>query len=313
MKLSITTVLVVTWGLFGSPANAHYPRHFHDPGVDVGLIVKSSPLLASPDDSDHIDTLSPGDWTVLASREPINGFVSIIKLSTGRQGWVAQDNIDIRYTPKPNKPVDLTTASTAVDNPPVIDIVNESDSDIYLHVTGETEEHIPAHRHSELQLRPGVLSFNASAPGIIPLFGNTAFLSGNRCTWKFWVGKAGGDHPADVDVAVWSEATSLQAQIDAQRSDLTLTKHLLDEEETSVTALENKIRADKAYIDLKRHFVDTYDQSSIDQFNRLIDTLDAERNDYRDSVDRYNDDVGAYNDQLIALKAKEKRLDQLAN
>lgn len=316
MKLNFTIVLVVTWGLVGSPAGAqpHFPRHFHDPGVDVGLIVKDTALLSNPTvDSDQIDTLAPGDWTVLASRDQTNGFLKVIKLSTGRQGWVTQDDVDVRYTHKPNKPIDLTTATTAVDNPPVIDVVNQSDNDIFLHVAGQGEERIPAHRQAEFHLSPGVLSFNASAPGTIPLFGSTTFLSGNRYTWKFWVGKAGEKHPPDVDVTVWSEATSLQAQIDAQRSDLTLTKHLLDEEEASVTALENKIRADKAYLDLKRHFVDIHVQSSIDQYNRLVDTLDAERHDYRDSIDRYNDDVGAYNDQLIALKAKEKRLTDITD
>lgn len=321
MKLLLTvvfafvTMLVSLYAHVIASLGAQNTRGDSDPGVDVGIVQRATALFEDPDpNSEKIGPLKPGEWTILVSRQVTNDWLNVIQLSSGRQGWVLSDRIRIRYTQHPNEGVDLQTQATGTDAPPVIDVQNNSDSLMYLHIEGEPEISIGQHGEQDVSVAPGVWTYNASAAGVIPLFGNKAFVTGDRYTWSFWIGNQGGRNSSNaVDPSLKAEAQQLQTEITSENASLKVTRQLLDAEQTALNSQDSKVQSDQADVDTKRQSLDQTDQSAVDEFNSEVDSVNAELDAYQTALQRYNEDVAAYNARLDSLNALQDRLERIAD
>ena len=208
-----------------------------------------------------------------------------------------------------------THADPSVDSRPIVHVENQSDSKITVHVDGMADVDVEARGNTEMRPAEGIVDFRARAVGIRPLSSTKVFLVGNTYTLHLWIDHAGLHTSASTMVtqSMRAQVTSLLAQVNAERADLTLAKRMIDDEEAEVNALGDRIQREKAEVDAQRKTVDKAAADDIDAYNLTADILDSDRARFREALDSYNDNVGAYNEKLTALKLKEKQLDDLAD
>jgi len=197
---------------------------------------------------------------------------------------------------------------------PLVQIQNDSDRDITVHINALPDVHVDALGRTETRIPEGIADIKASTGGIRPVSFTKVFLSGKNYTLRLWVDRAGLRATGSVvDLSTRTQVTSMLAQISAERADLKLAKRMIDDEETELNALGDRIKSEKAEVDAQHATVDKTTSDDVDAYNLTADILNSDRERYHDALDHYNDNVGAYNEKLAALKAKEKHLDQIAD
>ena len=255
-----------------------------------------------------LSQLVPGDWCVLVSRATTNGWLPVIRLSSGRQGWVRPERLALHYTSHPNPSVDLEAGATGTDDQPALSVENDTDKDLYLHVQGTPEVVISARTSRSLNVLPGVWNYNASAANVIPAFGNHAFIKGVDYSWSFTIVKHATSEHHTVSPADQARLRVLQDDVDTREAEVKLLKAQLDDEDRYFDALKTKLKASDDDLDAKRQTLDLTDQAAMDAFNSLVDAANGQRDSCNAARDKYNADVDAYNAKVDAMKAKRQEL-----
>ena len=205
-------------------------------------------------------------------------------------------------------------ADVDVDTRPLVQFHNESDRVVTLHVNALPDIRVDAQGQAETRMPPGIVDIRASTVGVRTVSFTKVFLSGKSYTLRLWVDRAGLRATGSVvDAPTRAEVTSLLAQISAERTDLKLAKRMIDDEETELNSLGDRIKAEKAEVDAQHATVDKNTADDVDAYNLTADILNSDRERYHDALDHYNDNVGTYNEKLTAFKVKEKHLDDLAD
>jgi hypothetical protein len=313
MNISTTVGFIFCFISVLAPSFADRP--FHDPGVDIGIVRTSTGLFVGPDGScARISALQPGDWVILVSRTTTNNWYNAIQLSSGKEGWVRADRMSIKYTHHPNASIVLPTQLTGTDSQPEITVENDSNTQMYLHVSGADEVVIGPYSKQNILVNAGLCSFNASAAGVIPVFGNKVFVDGEDCSWKFWIGSNNGSRSRrNVDQADKIQIHALVTQISIDDAALAADRQALTSEKAALAVQANKLQADQDDITSKRQTLDQTDQSAIDAFNAEVDAVNAELTAYQ-TADKQNDaDNDAYNLLVDKVNAERAKLDPIAD
>jgi len=204
-------------------------------------------------------------------------------------------------------------AGVDTDARPIVQIQNDSNRDVTVHIGDLPEVHVDARGRTETRMPEGIDDLRASA-GIHTVSFTKVFLSGRRYTLRLWIDRAGLRTTGSVvDASTRTQVTSMLAQTSAERTDLKLAKRMIDDEETELNALGDRIKTEKAEVDAQHATVDKHTADDVDAYNLTADILNSDRERYHDALDHYNDNVGAYNEKLTAFKVKEKHLDDIAD
>lgn len=286
-----------------------------DPGVDLATVNDTTYLLSEPYTfSERIARLRKGEVLVLVSRDNNLGWLNVIQFSSGHQGWVKANQITLHYTRHPNKYIDLPAQFTMTNDPPVINVKNQSNTHIYLHIGSLKEIDVDPNSSQDISVSAGITAYNASAPNMIPSFGKVAFVNGGQYTWRFWIKDATGsqDH-TDVSLTEKWQFENLQREIERKTSDLKREKISLDREKFDVDQKYEKWESDKQLLDIKRSTIDDTDQMAVLEYNNLVFKTNSELRSYQSALDFYNLHVHRFNMDISDLESLQSRLDRMAD
>ncbi|MCW3059737.1 MAG: hypothetical protein JWQ02_1558 [Capsulimonas sp.] len=319
MKTSLLTTAILILSLSHVSLAA---KHSHsssqgwkDPGVDVGIVKAPTALYVEPDAaSEKIASLRPNAWTVLVSHHAEHGWLHVIGLSSGRIGWVRANRVDVRYTPHPNKGVDLPSEQTGADDPPTLVLTNDADRTLFLHLADQPEIRVAAHSRQTITAPAGVCSFSISLARILPSFGDKLFQSGSRYRWRFWIVTGPGSHSTPHRHAsrqMKEEARRLQAEVNAETANRDVESQIILGEEDTLRRQSAQLEIDDQDLTAMKRELDESEPSMTDDFNERVDAYNNDLRTYKENIRRHDRHVDDYNLRLRALKAKRKRLDQI--
>lgn len=159
-----------------------------DVGVDLAVVaVEEINMRDQPNESSSlIKKLSYGSLLVVVDREKNNGWINVIDVESGKDGWVKADDIDVKYTQKRQPTSQLDRSPTSSTRPPEIEVFNDSNVTLYLNFGG-SKYTILANDSVKFTIEPGRYKFYASSPGVLPDFGEDMIQTGFSYIWRFYI------------------------------------------------------------------------------------------------------------------------------
>ena len=282
-----------------------------DPGVDTAMVKTQTALFVDPSiDAARISTLHPGELMVLVSRDLWDGWFRVIHFDTGRQGWVRANRMFAPvYTQHKNRGKILNGVSLGTSDPPVIEVQNDSDINLYLHLDKLAEVYVSPHTTKTVTIQAGIFAFNASGPKVLPDFGSMAFLPGTKYPWRFFV-RSVREHKGQsvVTPALTAEYNTLLADVNVGQEEIKIESQQRDVDKATLDNQAEKVKTETSDIDAKRLMLDHSNQKAVDDFNRLVDSANDDSATYKKMLEQFNAKVDAYNEHLTTLKAKQHRL-----
>ena len=278
-------------------------------GVDYGTVQSATALFQdSSASSPQVGPLAPGAVVVLVSREPSNGFLDVIKISTGREGWVRRNRVKIHYTNHHNPEIQLSSDASNGVGDPTLNIKNNSERDLYLRISSLPEIDVPGYSSKQVTVSPGVHGYNASSANVLPQFGQSAFATGMVYSWTYILvdHTTHNDHQATAEQIDQFNQDEAAVKVSQQNVD-NLAAALIPQK-TSLDDRAAKLQGDQADVDSRRATLDTTDQSAVDSFNSLVDMTNQELTDYQAALASYNSQVDNYNAQLEVLRSAQAKL-----
>jgi hypothetical protein len=133
-----------------------------------------------------IRNIAANDVLVLVSRTPTNGYLDVIDVRSGKEGWVDQDDVRIQLTQHPEQAAKLTEEYLGSDDPPEVSVENATGDALSLKV-GERSYTLQAGSKLTVSLPAGTYGYYAWEPGVIPAEGRDDWKSGYRYNWKFYL------------------------------------------------------------------------------------------------------------------------------
>jgi hypothetical protein len=313
----ISALLLICAGVTYAGVTKHFSKEQNVPadlGVDTAVVKTPTSLFVDPDTaSAKIGILRPNDLTVLVSRDIWNGWYRIIQYSSGHQGWVRANRLFPPIYTSHRKPgVTISAISTGTSDPPVMEVNNDSDIRLYLHVDKLAEMSVSPHTTQSLPVKAGIFSFNAAGPNVLPDFGFIAFLNGNKYPWRFFIRSAHTQKAQSiVTPQMISDYNIKLADVNAKQATVEIEKQQIDDARDALHKQGDKVKAEADDIDLKRASLDHSDEKSVSDFNSLVDTSNSDLDTYNKMKDDFNTRVVAYNSYLDTLNAEKQQLDAL--
>ena len=282
-----------------------------DLGVDTAMVRAQTILFASPDiNSTKINVLHRGELTVLVSRDIWDGWLSVVQVSSGRQGWVRLNRLfNPIYTAHRNPDVTLQSISTGTVDAPILEVNNDSESILYLHIDKLAEVSIPSHTTRSIIVQAGIFSFNAASPNALPDFGHIAFLPGSRYLDRYTIHSA--DHQKKPDLAtpdVIAEYKKLLPEVASGQAAEDLARQQNTDARDALTKQSIKSKTEYNNVEAQRLQLDHTDSKAVDDFNLLVAVANNDADTYQKMEDSYNAKVAAFNDYYAVLKVKRERL-----
>ena len=306
-----------------NPAHANTQKSIHarqqskpyvDLGVDTATVKTQTVLLSDPSiTSTKIGVLRPGDLTVLVSRDIWNGWLRVIQYSSGRQGWVLVNRLLTPEYTKHRKPsMVLTGTALGTDVPPVIEVDNQSDVQLYLHVDKLAEMSVNPHSIKSFTVQAGLFPFNAAGANVLPDFGYIAFLNGTKYPWRFFTRP---HHQHKQQTLVTSEIitkyNALSADVKAKRQEAAIEKKQVDDARIALDSQDDKVKSEFSDIETKRTSLDHSDDKAVNAFNNFVDTANSDLETDKGMKEAFNAKVDAYNSLISSLDVEQKQLDDL--
>ena len=285
-----------------------------DPGIDTAMVKTQTTLFVNPNiNSTKISALRPGDLTVLVSRDVQNGWRNVIQYSSGRQGWVRSSRLFLpSYTKHPSSGRVLSGVPLGTETPPVIEVINDTNVNLYLHLDNIAEVSVGPHQTKSLQVRAGIFSFNAAGPKVLPDFGHMAFLDGERYPWHFFIQSTSqAKEKGTLSPALNSEYNTLLASIKTQKAEIAIEKQQVDTDRLALNKQYDDTKVEFDNIDINRPKLDHSDENAVNTFNSLLDKANADLDTHKKLLDQFNAKVDACNSKIDALIAQQKRLDEI--
>lgn len=296
-------------GLRAQQKNIHV-----DPGVNTAIVKTQTALFVDPDvASAKIGILRPSDLTILVSREKWNGWLRVIQFSSGRQGWVKADRLfEPEYTKHRKQGLTLDSVSTGTSNSPVLEVDNDSDITLYLHVDKLAEMSVSPHTTRSLTVQAGIFSFNAAGPNVLPDFGYIAFLNGSKYPWHFFIRSAHTQKKQSiVTPQIIVDYNAKLADVNAKQAEIKIEKQQIDDARDTLNKLGDKAKMELDDVDTRRASLDHSDKKSVDDFNFSVVTANNDLDAYNKMKDDFNARVVAFNSYFDAWKIERQQLDAL--
>lgn len=159
-----------------------------DLGVDYAIVTANLAKLREDADvtSRPIREIAKGDLVVLLSRNPIGSWFNVIHVKSNQEGWIHSSTVAIKYTKnrKPNLTIEGTNTRSSKN--PTLEVKNDSDKTLTLKL-GESRHVFLPRESKTITMSPARYSFHASAPNVIPDFGDQVFEVGYIYSWRFYI------------------------------------------------------------------------------------------------------------------------------
>lgn len=317
---SIGPVLILT-GIFGctgavqannKPGLKRPQKIVHsDLGMDTAMVKTQTILFANPDiNSAKVNALCRGELTVLVSRDVWNGWLSIVQVSSGRQGWVRLNRLfNPIYTAHRNPDVTLQSISTGTIDAPILEVNNDSDNILYLHIDKLAEISIASHTTRSIVVQAGIFSFNAASPNVLPDFGHMAFLPGSRYLDRYTTYSAGHQKKPDLaTLNVIAEYKRLLPEVEAGQAEEDLARRQNAVDGDALTKQSIKSKTEYNNLEVQRIQLDRLNSKAVDDFNLLVAVANNDADTCQNMEGSYNAKVEAFNDYHAVLKVKWDRL-----
>jgi hypothetical protein len=159
-----------------------------DIGVDYAIVAVTRANLREDADvsSLAIIEIPKGDLVVLLDRVPVGPWYNVIHVKSNQEGWIHNNTIITNFTKNRKPQITIPGRSTGSYKNPTVEIKNDSDKTMTLKL-GETRYSFAPNESRSITLTPGKINFHASAPSIIPNFGEQNFELGHIYTWRFYI------------------------------------------------------------------------------------------------------------------------------
>lgn len=159
-----------------------------DPGIDLAVVIASKANLRERADisSEVVQELERGNLLALIDRTPINSWYNVIHVRSGKEGWIKQNLVDVKYTQKPRPAPIFEERRVASDRNPELIIENGTDRILSLRL-GEKLLTIAPNSQQTVSVPPGNYRFYGSVPNALPTFGEREFPKGIIFTWRFYI------------------------------------------------------------------------------------------------------------------------------
>ena len=153
----------------------------------LGITTNKANLRESPDkESEVYDLLEKDVNLFIYSLESTNDYLQVIEIDTDQEGWVHKSLIRIikeipRSNESPFSPEGNTGSyecSVEVKNNTTLSLTLKMNSTYYYFDPYETKT---------LNIIPGKYEYIASAPSVIPYYGDDTLASGYKYSWTFYV------------------------------------------------------------------------------------------------------------------------------
>lgn len=159
-----------------------------DIGVDYAIVtVTRANLRENADvDSSAIIEISKGDLVVLLDRSPVGSWYNVIHVKSNKEGWVHGSTILTYYTKNRKPNLTIPGRSTGSYKNPTLEVKNDSNKTMTLKLR-EARYVFSPQESKTIPLTAGRYSFHASAPNVIPDFGEQNFELGYVYSWRFYI------------------------------------------------------------------------------------------------------------------------------
>lgn len=161
------------------------PKPSNTPGITCYTQSGSVAAVVVPCEGDF---LMEGDRLVILRRTQRNSWINVVRLKTGKEGWVYLGHVDIRFSANPTRESpQITSRSTGSYLNPTLLIINDSDRTIHIKV-GSRRLTLASFEQTSISLDEGSYTYFVSAPNVYPAIGEKYFQRGFAYTWKFFIG-----------------------------------------------------------------------------------------------------------------------------
>jgi uncharacterized protein YgiM (DUF1202 family) len=140
------------------------------PGTDYGVI----------------SSLKPGTQVFIETLETENDFYKIIDIATDQEGYIHKSFVELDRIVDKNESGMFTPSGKTLGKDPEIEIFNNTDLKLSLKLNSESHSFNPYEKKTIL-LNAGIYNYRASAPGVIPNFGNERIEGNTKYTWQFYI------------------------------------------------------------------------------------------------------------------------------
>jgi hypothetical protein len=284
-------------------------------GVDTGVIKAATALFLEPNGTAaKIGALRKGDLMVLVARETTDGWLNVIQFSSGRQGWVKAERLITHYTRHRTSMLELRGELLGSLDPPTVEITNDSEKSFYVHLGALPEFNVKPHTTRKVAVSAGLLSFNAAAANVLPIFGSNHFVNGSTYTWRFFIRRHASQRtPRPVDPNLVAECKRLQAEVDTSSVEVKIEKRQIDADRSALELQTQTWKRHSEEMEERRRTLDRTDQSAIDAFNELVKQVNKELDALQEAEQRFDAEIEAYNTKLNALINARQRLEKLSD
>jgi len=160
-----------------------------DLGVDYAQVTaKSGRLRASGSEkADVIRNVRRGDvLAFLADEDGRGDWLNVIDVASGKEGWIHRSVVRLSWTQRRNPTITMQGRPTGRDTGPEVTLKNDSGKILTLRV-GDASFIVAPKSDKSVEIDAGRRKYHASAPGVIPAFGEQDFERGQAYTWTFWI------------------------------------------------------------------------------------------------------------------------------
>lgn len=133
-----------------------------------------------------IRALPAGTQLFIISLEEENGFYNVINIQTNEFGFVSKAYVKLGEEVPENKEGIFTKSGNSDTYNPEVEVYNNTIKTLTLKLNSANYTFIPQEK-KKITLPPGTYKYIASAPGVIPYYGNDSLLGNYTYTWEFYI------------------------------------------------------------------------------------------------------------------------------
>lgn len=159
-----------------------------DLGVDYAIITATRANLreATHVNSAVILQIPKGDLVVLLAPDPVGGWYNVLHVKSNEEGWINTSTVLAYYTKNRKPNITIPSRDSGRQGNPSLEVKNDSEKTMALKL-GEHRYVLTPQQSKAMTLVPGKYNFHASAPNVLPDFGEQYFQAGHVYTWRFYI------------------------------------------------------------------------------------------------------------------------------
>jgi hypothetical protein len=159
-----------------------------DIGVDYGIVTSARANLREGPGTDYAAFLGipKGDMVALLGGGDDSGWYETIHVKSNTEGFIHGSTISVYLTQNPKPPMTIQGYYAGGSGNPAVDVNNDTSKVMTLKMNEIRYVFSPGETRT-LTLAPGRYLFHASAPNVIPDFGDQDFQTGHKYKWRFYI------------------------------------------------------------------------------------------------------------------------------